>query len=200
MSVTVALAESPSPSASPAATAQPSPTATPVPSSPPASNTGDFVEKKCEAIKTTLAMPKGWFFLELKNPDGNGASYVLSKEKVSNEYDSFKTGMTLNVIKDVIGQVGMKPSEYAKSLIEQDQEKDNNSKMQTSEETPFKIFKTTQTIDTDDGKLIMQTLFKANDQTGTLYHFTWQYPQKEEAMATEIWAEILKRSKLDPAF
>ncbi|MEO8204902.1 MAG: hypothetical protein ABI615_01885 [Chthoniobacterales bacterium] len=160
--------------------------------------TTDFTEKECPSAKATLAIPKGWHFFELKNSDG-GVSYLVTKEKVSSEYDSFNTGMTLNIIKSV-EKTGMKASEHAKSLVDQSQEKDEESKVETKEEAPFKVFKTTQTLDMDDGKLVMVTVFKANDQTGTLYHFTGQYPQKEEAQALEIWNEILKRTKLDPTY
>ncbi|MEO6053764.1 MAG: hypothetical protein ABIP97_07125 [Chthoniobacterales bacterium] len=184
-------AQTPSPAATATATATATPASTPA--APPAA---DFTDKEFPSVKATLAIPKGWFFFELKSTD-LGASYLITKEKVESEYDSFKTGMTLNIIR---GQNGYKPSEFAKSLIEQSQEKDENSKIETSDEPPYKVYKTTQTIETDEGKLVMLTLFKANDKSGTLYHFTWQYPQKEEAQALPLWNEMLKRIKIDPAF
>jgi hypothetical protein len=160
----------------------------------------EYTSKECPAIKATLAVPKGWTFLELKTPEESGVSYLITKEKVDNEYDPFQTGLSLNVIKSVKEQTEMDPSEYAKTLLAESQEKDESSKTETSEEAPFKVFKSTQVIEADEGKLKIITLLKANDETGTLYHFTWQYPEAQEKEALETWKAILELNKLDPKF
>lgn len=160
----------------------------------------EFTDKECPGIKSTLPLPKGWFFLEIKNPDSPDAAYVVAKEKVESEYDSFKTGLNVSAIKGVPAQTDMKPSEYAQTLMSEGQEKDETTKVETTDEPPFKVFKSTSVIDAEEGKITVITLLKANDTTGTLYRLTWQYPEAEEGQAMQIWNEMLKRMKIDPTF
>jgi hypothetical protein len=150
------------------------------------------------AIKGSCSLPEKWFFSE--NTEDGVTVYQISKEKPAEEGDAPAEGLILSATPKVTERAGMKPSEYAAELLSAAAEESGSKEVVKSEEGPLKCFRTEYAIEGDAGKIIVITIAKANDETGTLYFFTWQNPESDEAAIAPIREKFLASFKLDAAF
>lgn len=74
-----------------------------------------YTWKKCEAIRASFLMPTGWFFKE--EGKGDTKAYFISKESIDSQ-GMFKTGFSVNVIKNADLKVEIPLLEYTKQTIE----------------------------------------------------------------------------------
>ena len=155
-------------------------------------------EQPLAAIKASCAMPEGWFFSE-STEDGVSV-YQISKEKPADEGDAPGVGLILSATPKVTERAGMKPSEYAAELLSAAQEESGSKELVKTDEGSLKCFRSEYTIEGDGGKILVITIAKANDETGTLYFFTWQNPEADEATVGPVREKFLASFKLDPAF
>src|SRR6266850_7673678 len=66
-------------------------------------------------IKSALLKPDGWYFKQSKK--GQTDAFFITKEDID-KAGAFKTGLTLNCIRDVLKKSGKSPSVYAASLAD----------------------------------------------------------------------------------
>lgn len=155
-------------------------------------------EQALADIKATCQMPEGWFFSE--NTEDGVSVYQISKEKPATEGDAPGVGLILSATPKVTERAEMKPSAYAEELLSAAQEESGAKPMQKTDEGPLKCFRSEYTVEGDGGKVVVITIAKANDTSGTLYFFTWQNPEAEESVIAPIREKFLGSFKLDPAF
>ncbi len=150
------------------------------------------------AIKGACSLPEGWFFSE--STEDGVTVYQISKEKPADEGDTPSEGLILSATPKVNERASMKPSEYATELLSAAAEESGSKETVKTEEGPLKCFRSEYAIDGDGGKILVITIAKANDETGTLYFFTWQNPESDEAAIAPVREKFLSSFKLDPAF
>jgi hypothetical protein len=150
------------------------------------------------AIKGACALPEGWHFSE--STEDGVTVYQISKEKPAENGDAPAEGLILSATPKVDERASMKPSEYATELVSAAAEETGSKEVVKTEEGPLKCFRSEYAIDGDGDKILVITIAKANDQTGTLYFFTWQNPESDEAAIAPIREKFLASFKLDPAF
>ncbi len=154
-------------------------------------------EETLPAIKATLQLPEGWHLKE-ETEDGV-AVYQITREKLESSNDSFTDELILSATPKVPERAGMKPSEYASELLASALE-EGGKELQKSEEGAIKSFRTEYTIESEQGKMLVINIAKANDTTGTLYFLTWQSLASEPAALADQREKILSSLKLDPAY
>lgn len=154
-------------------------------------------EQPLAAIKGSCLLPEGWFFSE--STEEGVTVYEISKEKPPEDGNAPAEGVILSVTPKVNERAEMKPSDYAAELLSAAAE-ESGSEPVKSEEGPLKCLRSEYSIEGDGGKIHVITIAKANDETGTLYFFTWQNPDSDEKAVTAIREKFLSSFKLDPAF
>lgn len=154
-------------------------------------------EEALPAIKGALLLPDGWHIKE-ETEDGV-AVYQITREKVDSSSDTFTDELILSATPKVPERAGMKPSEYAAELLASALE-EGGKELQKSEEGAVKSFRTEYMIESEQGKMLVINIAKANDTTGTLYFLTWQSLASEPAALAGQREKILASLKLDPAF
>lgn len=155
-------------------------------------------EQALADIKATCQMPEGWFFSE--NTEDGVSVYQISKEKPAAEGETPAVGLILSATPKVTERAEMRPSAYAEELLSAAQDESGAKPMQKTDEGSLKCFRSEYTVEGDGGKVVVITIAKANDTSGTLYFFTWQNPEAEEATIAPIREKFLSSFKLDPAF
>jgi hypothetical protein len=154
-------------------------------------------EQSLPAIKASLQLPEGWSIKE-ETEDGV-VVYQITREKLESSSDTFTEELILSTTPKVSERAGMKPSEYAAELLAPALE-EGGKELQKSEEGALKSFRTEYMIESEQGKMLVINIAKANDTTGTLYFLTWQSLASEPAALSESREKILSSLKLDPAF
>jgi len=142
--------------------------------------------KWCEDIKAGFLCPRGWFFKEEEN--GGTRAVFISRESIDKE-GVFKTGLSVNVIRDASRKAGMPLLEYARIYIEGMKAKTSASRaVQTAGDgVYFKgfsgFFRSESPV---VGPVIIFKLILANEKTGTLYIVSFESPagEWENAWAT----------------
>lgn len=155
-------------------------------------------EQPLTAIKGSCSLPEGWFFSE--STDEGVTVYQISKEKPAEDGDAPGEGLIMSATPKVTERAGVKPSEYAAELLSAAAEESGSKATVKTDEGPLKCFRSEYAIEGDGGKIMVITIAKANDETGTLYFFTWQNPESDEAAIAAIREKFLASFKLDPAF
>lgn len=150
------------------------------------------------AIKGSILMPKDWHFQE--STDEGVTIYQITREKVEEDGGFFTAGLILTVTPKVPERAGESASEYAADILPSAPDEPGGKELQKTEEGGLKVFRTEYVIEGETENIQILNLAKANDATGTLYFFTWQSPQSEDAGLKELREKILGSLVIDPAF
>jgi hypothetical protein len=142
--------------------------------------------------QSALLQPEGWFFKEI-HPKGTDA-YFVTKQNIDKE-GSFSTGLSLNVLYNIDKKAKVSPSQYAIATIQQMQSSTTDEVLlaDAKQMGPFKNF----ICRIKDKKpnaetVIIHYFYVANDETGTLWMFFFEAPEKEWDKAWETGSVLLK--------
>ncbi|MBU4377313.1 MAG: hypothetical protein KKD29_07600 [Candidatus Omnitrophica bacterium] len=155
--------------------------------------------KWCESVQAGFLLPKRWFFKEDENK-GTRAIFI-TKEPLA-ENNTYKTGFSVNVIKECKDKMGMVPSEYAKQFIDKLKLTTEYSDLDTVEiGTYFKGYNGFFRSEVPGiGKGIQFNLALGNDHTGTFYLFILKSPESEWDAALKIGGPIMDNLTLESEF
>jgi hypothetical protein len=129
--------------------------------------------------QSALLQPDGWFFKEVHPKDTD--AYFLTKEDIDKD-GKFSTGLSLNVLYHIDKKTGIPPSKYAQTLIKNMPKKDAREVVRSSEDKagPFiRLMCLVRDKHPEEGNTFIHYLFIANDQTGTLWMYSFESPEKE---------------------
>ncbi|MBN1355091.1 hypothetical protein JXA40_02360 [bacterium] len=139
----------------------------------PKSPTG-FEWKKILDGKSALLVPEGWHFKHETQADTE--AFFVTKEDISAN-GTFKTGLTLNVLKNIDGKTGASPSIYAMKLMSEIRSRKTVIRSSASNYGPFKTFLFRIRDPDHPETTIIHHVFAANDDTGTLWLFIFEAPE-----------------------
>lgn len=157
---------------------------------------GDAVLHECPLpeVKASIQIPDGW--TSPQESDDGVFVYHLRQGGASGQGES----MTLSVTTKVPERTGQSPSEYAAALMDMSQEEGNSSPPQKGMINELPSIRAEYEVESDAGKMRAVNIALANDKTGTLYFFAWQFPIKESAEIEAVREKIVSSAKFDPTF
>src|SRR5690242_13134314 len=85
-------------------------------------------------IKGALLKPDGWFFKEIHK--GQTDAFFITKENIEKS-GTFRTGLTLNCVRNIPKKSGRLPSAYAASIADAAAAKHQIIERSTSQQGPF---------------------------------------------------------------
>ena len=146
-------------------------------------------------IKSALLKPDGWFYKESTNANTQG--FFISREDID-KVGAFKTGLTLDCIRDVPKKVNVLPSLYAAEIANAAASKYTLLEKSSSEQGPFKAIRFLYVSSpTNQESVTIYHLMIANDKTGTLFIAIFESPTNEWKEAWKKGEVILKKMLLD---
>jgi len=154
-----------------------------------------FSWQRLPPIKSALLKPDAWFFKQSKK--GQTDAFFITKEDID-KAGAFKTGMTLNCLRDIEKKSGKSPSVYAASLADAAAEKHQLVERLSSKQGPFHSVRF-RYVDTPAGKenITVCQLLIANDKTGTLFLAIFEAPTTNWDEAWKAGETIFKKMLLD---
>lgn len=141
---------------------------------------------KCEFLK-----PEGWFLRteELKGTYG----VFITKEKIE-KGKNFKTGFSLNVVKNIKAKTGATASQYALAFVLQStKNKEIVKKPWSFNNEPFKCYG----VQVKDNAKVIHYMLLANTKTDTLFVTFFESPPNKWIEAWGIGNVILNNMKID---
>jgi hypothetical protein len=147
--------------------------------------------------QSALLQPDGWFYRE-DHSKGTDA-YFVTKEEVK-DGGSFSTGLSLNVIYNIPKKAKVKPSEYALLMtknIKEERDEVLMQKMQKAEESLSLFFLRVKDMKPGFGNVIIHYFLISNDQTGTLWMFWFEAPEKEWDEAWKTGSVLLNNLPIE---
>lgn len=190
------------PSASPSlAIAMVTPAATPLPTtatnaSTPSPETS-LQSRDLPEIHATILLPKDWTLIPGKLLQGD--VLLATREKITNESDPWKTGLSMSLDRNGAKDSGQKASVYALGLAREAHDKaaEEASPIKESQSGPFHEIRFDFSVPGDQPLLITEVL-RANNNTGALAVILWQSPKEEAVKLQDLREKILAGIKLDP--
>jgi hypothetical protein len=148
-------------------------------------------------IHGKISLPQDWTLLPGKLLEGD--VLLATKEKVTSENDSWTTGLSMTVDRNGAKDSGQKPSEYARALAREAQEKagEEATPIKESQSGSFQEFRFEFPIPADIPLTITEVL-RANDKTGELFVILWQMPKQESGKLQDLREAVLSGLVLGP--
>lgn len=154
-----------------------------------------FSWQRLAQIKSVLLKPDSWHFKHSKKGQTDG--FFITKEDID-KAGVFKTGLTLNCVRDIPKKSGLSPSSYAAALADAAAKKFQLVERSASKQGPFRAVRF-RYVDAPVGKesiTVCHVLF-ANDKTGTLFWTIFEAPTTNWDEAWKSGEIILKKMLLD---
>ncbi len=142
--------------------------------------------------QSALLKPDGWFFKE-NHPKGTDA-YFVTKEDIDKK-GGFSTGLSLNVIYNIDKKAKVSPSKYAYATIQEMKKSIADEVLLTDvkKNGPFVNFVCRiKDQKPNEENVIIHYFYVANDETGTLWMFFFEAPEKEWDEAWKTGSVLLK--------
>lgn len=171
------------------------PAATPV--AAPETNLPALTVRELPEIHGKISLPKDWTLLPGKLLEGD--VLLATREKITGENDPWTTGLSMTVDRNGAKDSGQKPSEYAKALAREAQEKagEEATPIKESQSGSFREFRFEFPV-TADIPLTVTEVLRANDKTGELFVILWQMPSQESARLRDLREAVLSSLVLGP--
>jgi len=136
--------------------------------------------------KSALLQPNGWFLKDAHPKDTD--AYFVTKEDID-KLGKFSTGLSLNVLYKIDKKTGRPPSEYAQSMVKNMSATGTREVVWSSTDKagPFVRVMCQVRDKHPEGNSFIHYLFVANDQTGTLWWYFFESPEKEW---DDAWGEF----------
>lgn len=150
-----------------------------------------FAWQGLEEVNGAVLVPDGWHFSKISTK--GTLAYRVTKEKLDDDNDSFLTGLTINVVRDVPGKTKVKPSLYAvKYIRDYIKTAETNGKPKVGKAGTLKritcYFVKKLPKVSDETRFRIRVTTYANDETGTLYVMNFGTPEED-------WEENFKIGK-----
>lgn len=148
-------------------------------------------------IHGKISLPKDWTLLPGKLLEGD--VLLATREKVTGENDPWTTGLSMTVDRNGAKDSGQKPSEYARALAREAQEKagEEATPIKESQSGSFREFRFEFPVPADI-PLTVTEVFRANDKTGELFVILWQMPKQESGQLQDLREAVLSGLVLGP--
>jgi hypothetical protein len=151
---------------------------------PPPAN---YEWKVLDEINAAFLVPQKWYFI--KESKGDQIAYFFTKENIETQ-GSFKTGLSLNVIKDVDDKIGLSAPAYAKNFIYELIIATDTISTWVNQISSLHQYGCQSHIVVEDSiSIVVHNLAIGNKTTNTLYLLTFESPEAEWEKARKI-AEI----------
>ena len=123
--------------------------------------------RNCEKMKAKFLVPEGWNFLEERQ--GAAVACFISKEKIEPGKE-FETGLSVNLVPDVLRKTGSSPSEYAQIYLDRQASKGSLLDRSSAKQSSFELFQAEQIVrETDWPALRFRHLVVASPSLGRIY-------------------------------
>jgi hypothetical protein len=141
-------------------------------------------------IHGKISIPKDWTLLPGKLLEGD--VLLATKEKVTCENDLWTTGLSMTVDRNGPKDSGQKPSEYARALAREAQEKagEEATPIKESQSGGLQEFRFEFPVPADTPLTVTEVL-RANDKTGDLFVILWQMPKQESPKLLDLREAVL---------
>ncbi len=155
--------------------------------------------RRMKSIRAGFLVPQGWFVKEEQKGDTH--AIFITKESIERG-GLFRTGFSLNAIRNSPNKTGSPPSQYAKRFVD----KIASSATQASEVRPVRnphfggygVFSRSKR--SGETTVAQYTLALGNDKTGTLYICTFESPEHEWVGAWKVGFMIVDNLALETEF
>jgi tetratricopeptide (TPR) repeat protein len=160
--------------------------------------------ERARAARAVFLRPKGWHFKSAEKQDT--LAYFITKELIPPDAKlgtvQFETGISINVLRQVPQSTGRRPSEYARSYIEEVRKSPKHETVRTFQPRggPLAGFGIEIREKAGDRPLRMHHVLFANDSTGTLYLVIFETPAASWDKEWPIAEKVLKQLGFDPKF
>lgn len=160
-------------------------------------NTSTLTARELPEIHGKISIPKDWTLVPGKLLEGD--VLLATKEKVTNENDPWTTGLSMTVDRNGAKDSGQKPSEYARALAREAQEKagEEASPIKESQSGVFQEFRFEFPVPAEPPLTVTEVL-RANDKTGDLFVILWQMPKQDSAKLQNLREAVLSGLILGP--
>lgn len=144
----------------------------------------------------TLLTPKDW---HVKTQSGGGTSAAFVSKESIEKGGEFRTGLSINAIKEANKRTGLLPTFYAKAKLEQIIRPHQETSSFT-EESISGFYATFQSQNPKNESIITFIMTAGNDQSGTAYIVTFESPEESWHEAWSIGAAMIKSLKFNPTY
>ena len=153
-------------------------------------NLATLTVRELPEIHGKISLPKDWTLLPGKLLEGD--VLLATKEKVTSENDPWTTGLSMTVDRNGPKDSGQKPSEYARALAREVQEKagEEASPIKESQSGGLQEFRFEFPVPAEP-PLTVTEILRANDKTGDLFVILWQMPKQESAKLQDLREAVL---------
>ncbi|MDR0352470.1 MAG: hypothetical protein LBI02_03650 [Opitutaceae bacterium] len=147
-------------------------------------------------IKGALLKPAGWHYKEVK--EGGADAFFVSKERIESKKDSYRTGLSLNCIRDLQKKRNVTPSAFAAQFVESFSQTHPPLERKRWKQGAFDAFAFLH-VDSRTPLKNIKTyhLLIANDGTGALYIAVFEAPESSWNEDYAVGETILKNMLLD---
>jgi hypothetical protein len=153
-------------------------------------NLATLTVRELPEIHGKISIPKDWTLLPGKLLEGD--VLLATKEKVTSENDLWTTGLSMTVDRNGPKDSGQKPSEYARALAREAQEKagEEATPIKESQSGGLQEFRFEFPVPADTPLTVTEVL-RANDKTGELFVILWQMPKQESPKLLDLREAVL---------
>jgi hypothetical protein len=151
-------------------------------------------------VQSAFLCPVGWHRFHKAGVSSH--TYSLSVESVA-EHGSFETGMTLQVIKDLMKKKGIPPSVFAIEMTQLALKKPENARISSEDLSsgPFKAFGVRyRNAPSVAIPIIIHQVAIANDKTDTLFIATFEAPENTWTQAWKLGEVMIKKFLIDDEY
>lgn len=159
-----------------------------------------FAWRELEQVNGAVLVPDGWHFSELSSH--GTLVYRVTREKLDKDSKTFRTGLTINVVKSVKSKSKAPPAIYAvKHVLDYIKAAESATEPKVDKAGKFQritcyVVKKMPDVDPDiEFRIRLTTL--ANDETDTLYVLTFGTPKTEWDVNYEIGKTLFNPIMLD---
>jgi hypothetical protein len=139
-----------------------------------------FSWANCPSMKGFFLLPKGWNLLEEQKEDTSAC--FLTKEKIQGNAD-FKTGISINLLREVPKKTSRKPSVFAQQFLLELGKEYKPIRKESYVKGPFNYF-VFEYIKSDSAKTHIWDVLISNDKTGSVHFVCAESPN---SLWTQNW-------------
>jgi len=147
--------------------------------------------------KAALVRPEGWYVKEERK--GTTQAFFVTREDIAKK-GSYRTGLSLNVVRRVAETAGVAPSVFARQMLERIASRSDVSRQDGWEEEqgPFVVRAARFLMSgKDHDRIIAHYFLLANDRTGTLFVYVFESPTEEWDAAWRHGAVMMENLVVD---
>ncbi len=149
-------------------------------------------------VKASISLPAGW--KSCQETDGEEGVFVYHFGGTVDSGGAEIVPVTMSVTTKVPERAEQKPSEYAAALLDIPLDDGASAPVQKVVLNGMVALRTEYDFEGDRGRMRAVSVALPNDQSGTLYFFTWQAPLDEPLEMEALREKVLASIKIDSGF